>query len=295
MARPDGSAAPRGIDIDPDDPAARAFLAFYRLLRRYHRHRVSGLERVERLMADGQRIVLVANHALDVVDPLLFCAALFERTGRAPHFIGHARGWFEVPGLRAISQRFGVIPARRLEETVDALRRDGLLMLYPGGNREAAMRSYRDEPYRLRWQDRTGFLRVALEAEAQLVFVAAVGTDEAYYQSALPTPSGLTRWLDEDSGRYDGARLGFGLAGPHLVPGLFPLPVRITHTVSEPLELGDRERARRDPRALAALHAEISERCQKLLDAAVARREDDADVVDRAVRGVQGWLQRVGL
>jgi hypothetical protein len=41
------------------------------------------------------------------------------------------------------------------------------------------MRSYRDEPYALKWQRRTGFLRVALEANADVVFVAAVGCNEA--------------------------------------------------------------------------------------------------------------------
>jgi len=295
---PAGTEAPgelRGIGADPEDWATRSFVAAARALRRYHRHEVIGLERIERLVEERRRVVIVGNHALEVVSALMFCATLFEKTGRAPHFIGHANGWFKVPLLRNISSHFGVLPARQLETTIEAVRRDGLLMLYPGANREAALRSYRDDPYRLAWEERTGFLRVALEAEAELVFVASVGSDEAYYQSSLPTPGALLRLANAGDDRYRGARLGFGLTGPHLVPGLFPLPVRITQVVSEPLELGDRERARRDERAFAALHAELHERCQKLLGLAVARRDEAGDPLDRLIRGAQGLLQRIGL
>ena len=119
-------------------------------------------------------------------------------------------------------------------------------MLYPGANREAAMRSYRDEPYRLKWNDRFGFLRLALETDADIVFVAALGSDELYYQSKLPTPRALLRFANAgDDERYRGARLTFGLLGAHLIPGVMPLPVRITHFVSRPLDLGDRIAARR--------------------------------------------------
>jgi acyltransferase-like protein len=131
-------------------------------------------------------VLLVGNHALDVVDPLLLLATVFRKLHRTPRFIGHENGWFRVPVLRDISARFNVIPSRRPEEAVAALRRDGFFMLYPGSVREAGMRSYRDEPYRLRWEGRSGFLRLALDAEADVVFVAALGNDEAYYQSGLP-------------------------------------------------------------------------------------------------------------
>ncbi len=286
----------RGLGVDRADPATRAFLSAARGLERYHRHRVFHLDRIAQLMEEGRRVVLVGNHALDIVDPLLFCAKLFERTGRAPHFIGHENGWFRVPVLRDISSHFGIIPSRRLDETVEAVRRDGLLMLFPGANREAVLRRYRDEPYRLKWQERTGFLRVALEADAEVVFVAAVGIDEAYYQSNLPTPRALIRWVNGgDDQRYRGARLGFGLMGAHLVPGLFPLPVRITHAVSRPLDLGDRERARRDPAVFDALHARVWSESQTFLDGAVAARERHSDTLDRVVRAAHGWLQEIGI
>lgn len=285
-----------GIEIDRDAWATRAFLSLADGLARYHRHRVAHLERLARLFDADRRVVLVGNHALDIVDPLLLLATVFRELGRAPHFIGHEAGWFRIPLLREVSRRFHVIPSRRPEEAVAALRRSGFLMLFPGANREAAMRSYRDEPYRLKWEGRKGFLRLALEADAEVVFVAAVGNDDAYYQSRLPTPDALLRFANAgDAARYRGARLTFGLLGPHLVPGVWPLPVRLTHVVSRPLDLGDRAEALADEEALDALHARVWRGCQRFLDGAVARRDRDSDALDWLVRAGQRRLQALGL
>ena len=213
-----------------------------------------------------------------------------------PRFIGHENGWFRVPVLRAISARFRIIPSRHPEEAAAALRREGFLMLYPGAIREAGIRSYRDEPYQLKWEGRTGFLRLALEADADVVFVAALGSDEAYYQSTLPMPGGLIGLLNGgDAARYRGMPLRFGLLGVHLVPGLFPLPVRLTHVIARPLDLGDREQARQDPRAFADLHARVWSDCQRFLDRVVADRARHSDRLDRAVRGAERMLQGLGL
>jgi len=294
--RPPRATAVTGAGIDPDAWPTRAFLSLADALGQYHRHRVVNLERLRRLFSSGRRVLLVGNHALDIVDPLLLLATVFRKLHRAPRFIGHENGWFRVPVLRDISSRFNIIPSRRPEEAVAALRQDGFLMLYPGSVREAGMRSYRDEPYRLKWEGRTGFLRLALDAEADVVFVAALGNDEAYYQSALAMPDVLTRLVNGGDGdRYRGMRMAFGLLGPHLVPGLFPLPVRVTHVIAKPLDLGDRERARRDPQALDALHARVWSECQQFLDRVVADRERHSDTLDRSIRGAQALLQRFGL
>ncbi len=283
-----------GIDIDRDAWATRAFLALADALARYHRHRVVHLEHLARVFDTGRRAVLVGNHALDIVDPLLLLAHVYRELGRAPHFVGH-EAWARLPLLRDVARRFQVIPARRPAETLDALRRSGFLMLFPGGNREAAMRSYRDAPYRLDWEGRQGYLRLALEGDAELVFAAAIGNDDAYYQSRLPTPELLLRWVNRgDASRYRGARLAFGMLGPHLVPGLVPLPVRLTHVLSEPIDLGDRERALREPAAFDALHERVWAECQRFLDAQLAARERHSDRLDRWVRAGERRLRSLG-
>jgi 1-acyl-sn-glycerol-3-phosphate acyltransferase len=285
-----------GAAIDRDAWLTRAFLGVAGVLGHYHRHQVVHLERLRHLLRSGRRVLMVGNHAFDIVDPLLLLATVFHELHRVPRFVGHEVGWFRVPVLRTISARFKIIPSRQPEEAAAALRREGFLMLYPGGTREAGMRSYRDEPYRLKWEGRTGFLRLALEADADIVFVAALGCDEAYYQSAFPTPEALIGLVNGgDAARYRGMPLTLGLLGVHLVPGLFPLPARLTHVIARPLDLGDREQARQDDRAFADLHARVWSDCQRFLDRVVTDRARYSDRLDRAVRGAERLLQGIGL
>jgi 1-acyl-sn-glycerol-3-phosphate acyltransferase len=288
--------ASSGVKVDRSDPALRSLLMVAAGLGLYHRHRVRHLERLGRLLETGRRVIVVSNHALDLVDPLLFVATVCERYGRIPHFIGHENFIFGIPVLRDFARRWYVLPARRPADTDAALRRDGFLMLFPGAGTEALTRDYRREPYRLKWEGRSGFLRLALKHDAEIVFVATVGNDDMYFQSRLPMPDAmLAAYNGGDSERYRGARLQFGLVGPHILPAITPLPVQITHVVSRPLELGDRKAALADPEQFEALHRKVRARCQSALTRAVKRERARADVVDRGVRGLQSALHAVGM
>lgn len=281
-----------GIRLEPDDWGVRPFLAYARLLARYHQHRVLHLDRLGSLIRNQRRVVLIGNHVLDILDPLLFAAEVLRRYGCVPCFIGHENLIFRFPGLRQIALRYGMIPSRHMRETERALVRDGLLMLYPGSGSEAVRRVYRQEPYRLKWEGRYGFLRLALKYDAEIIFVAAVGIDEMYYQSNLEIPPAMLRLLGSE--RYRGARFQFGLLGPHLLPTFLPLPVQITHVVSPPLELGDRSAAR-SRHGLKSLHERIWAECQSFLDRSLQQRERRAPMLDRLVRGGENLLQRIGL
>ena len=285
-----------GLSMDPADWTLQVGLGLAQLLGRYHRHRIRHFGRLEKLFEHGRRVILVGNHALDIVDPALLLADVYRRTGRLARFIGHENGWFKLPLIRDFSRHFQVIPSRRFEEAVEAVRRDGFLMLYPGGVRESGMRSYRDEPYRLHWEGRKGFLRLALEADADLVFVAAIGNDEAFYQSRLPTPRALLSAVNGgDEERYKGMRLRLGAAGVQVFPGVLPLPVRLTHVFSDALDLGARDRARHVDVAFDQLHTRVWGECQEFLTAAVDRREEDTDFLDRSLRAGQAALHWLGL
>ena len=282
----------------PFDRAAwstAGLLGAARVLAAYHRHRVLHLDRLGRLLAARRRVVLVGNHALDVVDPFLFLAAVLERYGRVPRFMAH-QSWFALPGFRTFAERYRLVPSRSPEAAVAALKEDGFLMLFPGGASEAALRRYHDEPYRLKWENRLGFLRLALAGGAEIVFVAAVGNDEMYFQSRLPAPSALVSIASGGAGaRYLGAPLRFGLLGPQVLPALFPLPVQLTHVVSQPIPLGDRAQALAEPAALDALHRKVWRSCQTFLDAAVRGRDRSADRADRVIRGGERALRLLGL
>jgi 1-acyl-sn-glycerol-3-phosphate acyltransferase len=286
----------RGLPVDRSDPIFRALGLAADLLGRYHRYEALHADRLVRLLGAGRRVIVVGNHALSIVDPMLLLWTVFRRSGRVARFVGHESGWFKVPLLRDIAARFELVPSRDPARAGEALERDGFLMLFPGGNRESGLRSYRDEPYRLKWEGRAGFLRLALDHDAEVVFAAAVGNDESFYQSRLPIPRPLLDVILPGTGdRYLGMRLPFGALGPQLVPGVLPLPVKLFHVVSPPLDLGDRARARVDAAAFEALHRRVTATCQRFLDRAVARRERYADGLDRWLRGGQALLRRLGV
>ena len=138
--------------------------------------------------------------------------------------------------------------------------------------------------------------KAILEADADVVFAAAVGCDEAYYQSKLALPRPFLRAVNGgDDRRYKGMRLRFGATGVHLLPGVFAFPVRLTHVLSQPLDLGDRERARSDPEAFDELHERVCRECQGFLNGAVARRQRDSDWLDGGVRSAQRVLHQLGI
>src|SRR2546430_1032190 len=87
--------APRMLER-PNDWLTRGFLAFSDLLRAYHRHRIWHLERLGDLLTSGRRVILVANHAFNIVDPLLLLSAVFKRYGVMPRSLAHEAGWFRT-------------------------------------------------------------------------------------------------------------------------------------------------------------------------------------------------------
>lgn len=268
-------------------------LTLANVYRRYHRHRVDGLARLERAAQTGKPVLLVSNHVLEILDPMMFAAAVDERLGRQVHFIGHETLFFTLPGVRDLARAIGGIPSRHFDLAERVLRDEGVLMLYPGAGTEASLRTYRREPYRLKWFGRTGFVRLALRTGATILFVAGVGIDEMYAQTRWRIPDRLFDLpLVGSLDSYRGLRLQLGVGGPHVFPGVWPLPVRITHRISRPIPL-DRSIDPEDEPAVATAQLEIWARCQRMLDGAVARRERYSDPLDRFCRRVHEGLGRL--
>jgi 1-acyl-sn-glycerol-3-phosphate acyltransferase len=278
---------------EPLPSVANALLAVAKGYRLYHRHHVRGFEHLERALARGKPVLLVSNHCLEVTDPMMFASAVYERIGRFPRFIGHETIFFQLKAIRRFAETFGALPSRHPDLAERALREERLLMLYPGAGTEASLRLYRRERYRLKWQARTGFVRLALRTRATLLFVAGVGIDDMYYQTDWRVPDRLfdlpfLGYLSE----YRGLRAQLGAAGLHLVPGVFPLPVRVTHVISPPIAI-DRSVDPDDDDAVTRAQLDVWSRCQAFLDRQVARRE--TDLVDRWVRGAEQMMERLGV
>jgi len=277
------------------DWTKQATLKVGEAMRLYHRHRVVGMDHLEAALRSHRPVLLVGNHCMDVVDPLMLRTAIHSATGRLLPFIAHELGFFRLPGLRSFMTAAGVIPSRDPDLAERALCAKGMLALYPGAGSEASLRLYRREPYQLKWYGRLGFVELALRAEATILFVAGIGIDEMYYQTDLRVPGFVFRslrgtYLEE----YRGMRLQIGAAGLHALPGVFPWPVRVTHVISAPIRFDHTA----DPGNRASLEktqVQVWAGCQRFLDETVAARDDHSDYLDWICRRAIGILQEIGI
>lgn len=273
----------------------RAIVRIGDALRLYHRHQLRGLEHLDAALASGRPVVLLGNHCLDLVDPLMLTVAIYHARGRVLRFIGHGNIFFTVPILRSLARAWGIIPNRHMALADQVLREERVLMLYPGSGTEAILRSYRREPYRLKWYGKLGFVELAARHGAAILFVAGLGIDELYYQTDLPAPAALIRYSNAgDDTYYRGARLQIGAAGVHLLPGIAPFPVKVTHTISPPLAF-DPPPDPRNRRHLEAAQLRLWSECQTFLDRCVGDRARDSDWLDGTCRAVMDGLRRIGL
>ncbi|MEL6187383.1 MAG: lysophospholipid acyltransferase family protein [Myxococcota bacterium] len=185
-------------------------------LSRYHDHRVEGIEHVPVL---GPAL-LVIHHSLATYDGLLLAMAVWHQRGRMVAGLAHDR-LFEVPGFARLAERLDVRRASP-EAGRELLAQGHVVMVAPGGMWEALRPS--TERYQVRWDNRKGFVRLALEAQVPLVLAACPRADDLFDVESHP----LTEWV------YDTFRLPLPMVkGRRGWP--IPRPVSLVHHLSAPL------------------------------------------------------------
>ncbi|MFC3962029.1 lysophospholipid acyltransferase family protein [Nocardia jiangsuensis] len=161
------------LRVSPSGIEMRLLDAVLAPLRAWSSPRFYGLENIP---ADGP-VLLVGNHnLLGGIDAPLLLPEVLRRRGRL------IRGLAEnvlmaVPGVRHVLHRYGVVRGTRAN-CLALLARGEAVIVFPGGSREAARR--KNEKYTLKWDGRTGFARMAIEAGAPIVPVAMIGIDDAF-------------------------------------------------------------------------------------------------------------------
>lgn len=162
------TAAP--VPRPPSDAELGRALRLIEPIRKLINPKVYGIENVP-----ARRVLLVGNHTvMGLLDSPLMCAELWER-GIAVRTLGdHAH--FKIPMWRDVLAACGVVDGTR-STTAELMRRDEVILVYPGGGREVAKR--RGEKYTLIWKNRLGFARLAVEHGYTIVPFAAVGAEEA--------------------------------------------------------------------------------------------------------------------
>jgi 1-acyl-sn-glycerol-3-phosphate acyltransferase len=212
---------------------------------RYFRSDVRGLEHIP----EEGPVLLVGNHSGGtlIADTFVFGQHFYDRFGpeRRFHQLAHDLV-FKVPGLRALLERYGTVPASPANMS-GALRRDAALLVYPGGDHETYRPSWESD--QIDFAGRTGFVELALKHRVPVVPVVAIGGQE----TALFLGQGrrFARALGLD--RRFRLKVLPGAIGPPFgltvldLPGRIPLPAKISVRVLKPIDLRDRLGSRPDP------------------------------------------------
>ena len=129
---------------------------------------------IDRIDTDRPSL-FVANHGPYGVEGALIPSLVHEHTGMFPRLMGDS-SMMNGP-LGDSVMKLGLVLANR--KVCGALMDAGeSLLLYPGGTREGA--KARGDQYRLLWDGRTGFVRMAIEHGFTITPVASVGPDEMW-------------------------------------------------------------------------------------------------------------------
>jgi 1-acyl-sn-glycerol-3-phosphate acyltransferase len=147
-----------------------------------------------------------------------------------------------LPGLPKIKEHFGLIDPGEAS-CLQVLERGEQLLLTPGGSREAQPGP---EFYTLKWQDRFGFVRLALKTGAPIVPLAVMGGKQAY-------PG--VKWK----------KLSFWAP--------VPLPARMDIAVGEPIPVQKQPDQATDPAVVGPIHRLAWERTQALFDRLLTERK----------------------
>ncbi len=247
MTRRRSSGTARVTPLDPSRWYYRAwspYMVLAEALTRYHRTRLEGTP-------PRGPCIYVALHGAGylVLDLVIAGYHLGWRdhvrggSERRPLRIVAAESQIErfLPGLPVVKSHFGLIDPSE-ESCLAALEAGEQLLVTPGGMREA--QPARDF-YRLRWEGRYGFVRLALRTGAPIVPLAVVGGAEAY--------PGLRR-----------GKLSFWAP--------LPLPARLDISVGEPIPVARDAASARDLEVVRPIHALARERTQALYDRLRERR-----------------------
>ncbi len=227
--------------------------------RRWNAYEIRGVENIPR----GRPSLLVLYHGLMPLDGWYLLARLYREHGIRVR--GLADRWmFQVPGLAGFVRTGGAVPGAP-DVALRLLQQGETVLVSPGGVREAI--AGRPGLYEVRWGERLGFARLALQARVPLMPVFGENV-EALYRA----PLAHTRPIQA---LYERTRLP-------LVPivglGPLPWPVKVRTWIGEPIE----PRPEDTPESL---RDRVRDALQALMDDHQARRP----------RLMRGLLQRAGV
>jgi 1-acyl-sn-glycerol-3-phosphate acyltransferase len=228
---------------------------------------VSGLDT---LPADG-RFLLVGNHTQFVGGEVLLI----------PHFVRRAIGarvrpladrrFGEQPGLgRDLMTAYGGVVGAP-ETARELMRHNETILVFPGGGSEIA--KFKGEEYRLNWNGRSGFARIAVENDYPIVPIGLVGGDDIY-KSLVTRDSALGRLSQAVSAKLSGrADMAMPLMRG-IGPTLIPRPQRMYLRFGEPIDTAKPDRISTED-WVASVRNDTQESLEMILTNLLALRAGD--------------------
>jgi 1-acyl-sn-glycerol-3-phosphate acyltransferase len=237
----------------------------------YFRSEVRGFER---LPATGPFLV-VGNHSGGQMPPdlpVLLSAWWRERGEDEPVYSLFHSFFLGLPGVGPLMRRAGAVEAGQ-EAAQAVLRGGGVLIDFPGGDYEVFRPWWQRN--RIEFDDRQGFIRLALRMQVPVVPAVSVGGHETLV--VLARGQAVARLLRLD--RLFRIKVMPLVCGPPLgvVPGgipTWPLPAKITVDLGLPFDWAARHgpEAADDKRIVRECYDEITGAMQETLDRLAAER-----------------------
>ena len=155
----------------PSKTFARGFMAPFKF---YFAPQFYGLEELD----VTRPAIYVSNHTiLGVFDGYPFAIEMYLKKGIILRALADSNH-YAIPVWRDILKKnLGVVEASR-ENCHALMNRGDSIIVFPGGTREICKK--KGEKYILKWSDRRGFVRMAMEHGYDIIPVAAVGAEETF-------------------------------------------------------------------------------------------------------------------
>lgn len=213
--------------------------------------------------------LLVGNHTLfGLLDLPFMMAELWTQRGIVTRGLGD-HGHYAIPVWRDLLERAGMVRGTR--ENARALMRDGQnVLVFPGGGGEVF--KSRGEKYQLKWKERLGFARLAIEFGYPIVPFAAIGVEDMFDVVADDKSPGLAQ-VSALMKRLVGIPLPPIARGIGATP--LPRPQRLYFWFGEPIETDRFDGRSEDDDAARALRDEVKAAVEQGLDTLMAEREHD--------------------
>ncbi|MEZ5002788.1 MAG: lysophospholipid acyltransferase family protein [Chitinophagales bacterium] len=211
-----------------DDKYIKGINKVYKYLAKYHDHKIVGIEKVP----DHGPCLFALNHSLATYDIGIFQYKIYKEKGIFPRgFADNA--FFKIPIIGKIAGKSGAVPGKHHVGEFLLKEKKDMVMVAPGGMRES-LRPV-TEKYQIKWDNRKGFVRLAIKANTPIILAACPKADDLYQVSE----SKITKLI------YNKLKLPFPIV-KNAGKGIMPKKIQLIHYLSGPysppaVDINDKE------------------------------------------------------